>query len=350
MDRAIANRWVMVATCALLGGAAATAFRFGRSSGPCLCIDKEVLDLGSIPVGQVAEGSVQLTNCGTSTLVVTKVHLTCGCAEASLTKSELEPGDAATLRVTMRAKGVPGRSSVSVYVASNDAGAPLKELTVTSAVSDEPFLEPSLIDFGRVDRSQLPITTRAKLFLGAKEHSTISASAADPFLMTDVDAHVQSSTVFEISLSADAPSGALASEIRIRAADSDVELRTNVIGYVRGSVYALPMTLVLDPITADATLSEVVQVKSRSAQHTDDVFTIASVVVSQSMRPMVSADVAPEKGAHAIVVRVAPSRFAGVWSAQQLRGYLRVHIARGADREELNVPLLAILRAPKERN
>lgn len=65
-----------------------------------------------------------LKNAGTELLKIERVQPGCGCTTAPLDKTELKPGDSATMNVTLRFGGATGAVTKSVAIYSNDPSSP----------------------------------------------------------------------------------------------------------------------------------------------------------------------------------------------------------------------------------
>lgn len=66
------------------------------------------------------KAKVQLKNAGTEKLMIKEVKPTCGCTTAPLDKNELQPGEIATLDITLRISGRSNELTKTVRIMSND--------------------------------------------------------------------------------------------------------------------------------------------------------------------------------------------------------------------------------------
>ncbi|MGA2297995.1 MAG: DUF1573 domain-containing protein [FCB group bacterium] len=63
---------------------------------------------------------LKIKNSGNQKLIISEVKPACGCTTAEIDKKELEPGDIATLPITVRITGAHGRFSKTIKITSND--------------------------------------------------------------------------------------------------------------------------------------------------------------------------------------------------------------------------------------
>lgn len=94
-------------------------------------IGGDTVDWGRTAPGRLAR-EVRIVNLGITTLVIDRVEPSCGCTTAPLDKSELEPGDTATLSVSVNMPGTSGRQTKHIGIYSNDPRHPLVGLTLTA--------------------------------------------------------------------------------------------------------------------------------------------------------------------------------------------------------------------------
>ena len=57
---------------------------------------------------------------GTDTLIIGRVHSSCGCTAALVSNDEIAPGDSAEIKATFRSKGFSGKVEKKIYVDTND--------------------------------------------------------------------------------------------------------------------------------------------------------------------------------------------------------------------------------------
>jgi hypothetical protein len=93
-----------------------------KLNGPYIELDPPTVVFDNLYAGENGEAVVQIRNVGTKTLVIDKVHASCGCTGAVLGDREVEPGHSSELKVTFRtddrSAGRTTRKNVTIY--SND--------------------------------------------------------------------------------------------------------------------------------------------------------------------------------------------------------------------------------------
>lgn len=92
----------------------------GQSSSDVVLALTTDLDLGIVKSGEFRTASFRIANTGNSSVELVKGLPTCACSVATLSDALLEPGSAATLTMTLSARGRVGPFSASVVVAVRD--------------------------------------------------------------------------------------------------------------------------------------------------------------------------------------------------------------------------------------
>jgi len=88
---------------------------------PVISFDKETLDIGTLKMGQVGEGSIVITNTGKTDLVIFSAQGSCGCTVPQTPNQPIKPGESYTMNVTFDSAGKPGLQQKSVTLATNTA-------------------------------------------------------------------------------------------------------------------------------------------------------------------------------------------------------------------------------------
>lgn len=86
------------------------------------------------PKDDPLKAKITLKNVGTEVLKIERVQPGCGCTTAPLDKTELNPGESATMDVSLRIGGATGPITKSVAIYSNDPSAPTKTLWLKAEV------------------------------------------------------------------------------------------------------------------------------------------------------------------------------------------------------------------------
>lgn len=89
----------------------------------------DVVDWGSVPPG-VLKRMVRITNTGNGTLNISEVKPTCGCTTAPLDKQVLQPGDTASMEVSVDVANSSGPVTKNMTIFSNDSTNPALVVTL----------------------------------------------------------------------------------------------------------------------------------------------------------------------------------------------------------------------------
>jgi hypothetical protein len=107
--------------------------------------------LGVFRDSESPSAAFTLRNAGDGPLRITGIRKTCGCAGAEADRESVEPGGAATVRVTVEPYTLEGAFSKSVFVLTDAAGAQPLRLTVTGECAPLFSVRPArTVDAGRL--------------------------------------------------------------------------------------------------------------------------------------------------------------------------------------------------------
>lgn len=95
------------------------------------------------PTDNPLKAKVKIKNTGTEPLKISEVKPGCGCTTAPLDKSELQPGEEATLDITLRIGGAGNEVTKSIRISSNDPKDPNKYLFLKATVYHPISLSPT---------------------------------------------------------------------------------------------------------------------------------------------------------------------------------------------------------------
>jgi Protein of unknown function (DUF1573) len=95
-------------------------------------------DFGQIKQGDVVSHEFIFKNEGDAPLVVEKVETTCGCTAALVSEKTIGPGKEGRIKATFDTRGYAGRMSRYLYIVSNDAENPRRELSVSADIQVPP--------------------------------------------------------------------------------------------------------------------------------------------------------------------------------------------------------------------
>jgi|Deesub1362A_J573_1020465.scaffolds.fasta_scaffold00453_23 hypothetical protein len=115
-----------------------SSFLLARNQGPLLQLKEDTHDFGEVKEGEVVTHIFTFKNIGNEPLVIKRVRTTCGCTAALLSKKTLKPGEQGELQVKFNTRGYEGRISRYIYLETNDARQPKKQLTVRADIKVPP--------------------------------------------------------------------------------------------------------------------------------------------------------------------------------------------------------------------
>jgi len=117
-------------------------------------------DFGQLKQGDVVSHEFVFKNEGGAPLVVEKVETTCGCTAALVSEKKIAPGKDGRIKATFDTRGYSGRLSRYLYVVSNDAENPRRELSVSADIQVPPSARIDLdrynVDIGLVLEGEAP--------------------------------------------------------------------------------------------------------------------------------------------------------------------------------------------------
>jgi hypothetical protein len=200
-----------------------------------LTIDEPRFDFGIVPPRSRVTKIYTLRSTGEEALLIENVRATCGCTAATPDKTELEPGESTSLRVTYRASSrVGSKANKSVRVTTNDAQRKVQNLSF-SAFQDTiyPIIKPEPVEIDLGTGEEMQNKTTFELTNVADDNFEISLISFDSENIGTVDIKDKKlkpgeSTVVTVTMRDD-----LDDNKRIEAS---VTLETNDIGKTRFSV------------------------------------------------------------------------------------------------------------------
>lgn len=77
------------------------------ANAPHLALDSAYIDLGRIPRGSIAEGTMHFRNTGKSDLQITRIFSECGCTVPSYSTDPIPPGGDGEIKVRFKSKSRP---------------------------------------------------------------------------------------------------------------------------------------------------------------------------------------------------------------------------------------------------
>lgn len=95
-----------------------------RQDVPIISIENSTYDFGEIVQGEKVEHTFKFTNVGSAPLMITNVHVTCGCTTPKgWPRDPIEVGEKVELTIAFNSVGKMGRQNKVVTIVSNAPGA-----------------------------------------------------------------------------------------------------------------------------------------------------------------------------------------------------------------------------------
>ncbi|MCF8241601.1 MAG: DUF1573 domain-containing protein [Melioribacteraceae bacterium] len=105
--------------------------------GPKISSNESAFDFGVITEGQIVEHDFVVFNTGDDLLKIEKVRASCGCTAAQPDKTELKPGESATISVKFNSANRRGTQRKYVYVYCNDPENAIYKLSFSTFIQAE---------------------------------------------------------------------------------------------------------------------------------------------------------------------------------------------------------------------
>lgn len=123
------------------------------AGAPRLTFERVDHDFGKIYDVEPVSTVFAFRNTGDAPLQIQRVHASCGCTTAELSKRVFEPGEEYTLEVAFRPQG-QGPSNKHVTVTSNDPNQPSIRLRISADVVPPVVMEPARLMLGTIEAGQ----------------------------------------------------------------------------------------------------------------------------------------------------------------------------------------------------
>ncbi|MFC5624060.1 DUF1573 domain-containing protein [Algoriphagus winogradskyi] len=104
-----------------------------EQSGAVITFKEKSIDFGDITQGDKVEHTFELTNSGTTPLIISNVAVTCGCTATSWPKEPIAPGKSSEIKVSFNSAGKMGKQNSVVRIYSN-ASEPIEKVSLISNV------------------------------------------------------------------------------------------------------------------------------------------------------------------------------------------------------------------------
>ena len=157
-----------------------------KQAGPMITFEEKLHDFGEIGPATSHVYKFKFKNTGTDTLKIGKIHTTCGCTVAKLSKKDYQPGESGAIEVKYSAGRIPGSTTKRLHVSSNDKKNPKVTLMISAKVKLKVDYEPKKLKLSlRKENAGCPkITVKS---LDGKAFSVMHFNSTDRCIIADVN-------------------------------------------------------------------------------------------------------------------------------------------------------------------
>jgi hypothetical protein len=227
---------------------------------PEIAIEPNVVDFGKLPPNANLTREIQVKNKGTKIMHLLSAKVSCHCTSVRMEKTSLQPGESGIIYVSLDTNTLSRSQesgSYEVLLLSNDPRKPILPIIIKYAPLGSAWIEPHVLDFGRVDRSNLPVTLKFRLMrdtmLSSSEHLssekvTVTCDDNNIQLIPIENNKTEEKRNFSLVLKDNIPSGELLSNVNVfidsnKSGSKTAKYQKSVLGYIRGNFFAKPKYL-----------------------------------------------------------------------------------------------------------
>ena len=248
-----------------------------KPAASAMSLESEEHDFGTIMDVDPQEVAFHFTNTGRDALIIGEVKSTCGCTVPDIVKKIYQPGESGEIVVKYNPHGKRGHDSRSVTVQTNAASQPTAKLTIKANVLRVVELEPTMLQFGQVDKGK---SKQMEIWVGGRTddfkvtHATTNMPDVYTVEVGETELHevgvgkeMLRATKLLLTLRPDAPVGMHSAELTIRTTDDRVPVeRTQALSQVLGDLAVVPPRISLGRVEPGQTFNREFQIKSRSGE------------------------------------------------------------------------------------
>jgi hypothetical protein len=94
-------------------------------------------DFGQVSEGELIEHTFELTNDSPDTLLIERVHTSCGCIASEVKEKDILPGESVNIQVKFNTRGYSGIKKQHIYVYTNRKENHIIKLTIKADIQRE---------------------------------------------------------------------------------------------------------------------------------------------------------------------------------------------------------------------
>jgi hypothetical protein len=265
----------ILALCAISIAGSASSLQ-AQAAKPKAVVAEAIKDVGVAAKGEKVSHVFQIRNEGTATLEITEVVAACGCTVVEFDKT-IAPGQTGKVNVVIDTETFAGPISKGVTVITNDVDNPHIDLTIRTDVQPYIAAKPGYARYITVQGEEK--TGSIGQTIWAPDGSSFEVVKIDspyPFLSTTFREAKDAERVpdatgkqwrIEMTLSNDAPVGALAEHVRIHTTHPKQKVvPIPISGFVRPAIAVTPPNAELGSIDLKEPMSRVFNIRSFSTE------------------------------------------------------------------------------------
>ena len=309
---------------------------------PVLTMHENRLDFGVIPAGIPTTKFVNIWNSGSQNLIIQSVRTGCGCIEIKVHNNVLGAGQQSVIEVVLTGESRPGSRSLDIYVFSNDKRHPVQHVVVQYSSINGQYFEPTQLDFGIIRKDHLPVDRLLKIIepksdLAETAINNIEIFASAEFMESRAKLENNLSRSISVTLKNNAPLGEFYEHLTIADTVNELRYHINVVGSVRGEVYAIPKVLDYGEINRNTRdKNDTIVLHSRSNNHQISIF---SVNISESVKSFVFSELNSEDQSK-LTVRLSTRNCDEAWTTTEVSGSLVISCIDNQDQIfSINIPV-----------
>lgn len=171
-DKQRAKNYIILKSIALLP----LFLTFSLYAGPRLSVIAPEYDFGAVKGEPIIQHRFAIENKGDKTLVIRRIHTSCGCTTSNVRQMTLDPGEIKELPVKMDLKGRSGKQRQVITLHTNDPDRRVYPLKVSGEVVPVIQIVPRTLNLLHIDPENPKVGT-----------VTLTSTDGTPFKITEID-------------------------------------------------------------------------------------------------------------------------------------------------------------------
>ncbi len=250
----------------LLGGSVGSSSAVAQEQRSRIVIPERTLDFGSVVQGDTVVRDFSVKNDGNAPLYIQRVVSACGCTATNISKEQVNPGDAATIRASFDTTGFSGQKTKTIRVFTSDLDEPSFVLSLKGTIVPDLVITPSRIAFDDVSVGSEQWPPQATIQLTVRQTSPleiVEVQSLSPAVIVTAKNSSPKSWTLLVALDPKASVGELRERlvVSLRGGKED-SVNIPVFARIVGSVRATPPTVSLGIIEGTQVIERQVKLES----------------------------------------------------------------------------------------